>query len=261
MSATLEAPPRARPRKRQYTGEDLLSHPEWGPCELIRGKVISVCRPNYTHGSLTSEASGRLREFVKPRGIGDVITGDSGIYLERGPDTVKGPDIYFISAARRPAKESRDGYLEVAPELCIEIVSPREPLDAKTQRKVEQFLAVGVKLIWLIDPKQLRPGAHVLPRATELFSRARKPRRWCFRASRCCPVLNCRSRNCSRCWIDAQVLQLDLTMKAFHPLKFKQELRHKHVKRDSRSRPRTDTSNCWTKSTFRMERHFDHTAG
>ena len=117
-----------------------------------------MCRPNYTHGALIGEASGMLRDFVKPRNLGTVVTGDSGIYLERGPDTVRGPDIYFISAERRPAKELRDGYLEVAPELCVEIVSPKDRW-TKIFKKVEQFLKLGVKLVWVIDPT--RNVAHV----------------------------------------------------------------------------------------------------
>lgn len=158
MSATLEATPPPRVRKRLYTGTDLLNHPEWGNCELIRGKVVPVCRPNYMHGALIGEATGSLRDFIKPRNLGVVVTGDSGIYLERGPDTVRGPDIYFISTNRRPINEAREGYLEVAPELCIEIVSPKDRW-TKIVRKVEQFLAIGVKLVWVIDPRMRQ--AHV----------------------------------------------------------------------------------------------------
>ena len=48
--------------------------------------------------------------------------------------------------------------MESAPDLCVEIVSPK---DRWTQiaKKVEQYLAIGVKLIWVIDPKTRR--AHV----------------------------------------------------------------------------------------------------
>jgi Uma2 family endonuclease len=159
MSAALAAPNRSPdPSKRLVTGEELLQHPEWGPCELIRGKVVPVCRPNYMHGVLMSEMGGELRAFVKKRKLGDVVVGDSGVYLERGPDTVRGPDVYFISAKRKPEKQDRAGYLKVAPELCVEIVSPSDKW-SDIKGKVDQFLAFGVKLVWVIDPKTR--SAHV----------------------------------------------------------------------------------------------------
>ena len=47
-TATLEAPPAVKwPTDRLVTGEELLNHPEWGNCELIRGKAVS-----YTHLTL-----------------------------------------------------------------------------------------------------------------------------------------------------------------------------------------------------------------
>src|ERR1700759_5338418 len=109
MPAILEPSKPSVPRKRLYTGKDLLNHPEWGPCELIRGRVVPVCRPNYTHGKLMNEIGFALTSHTKARSLGDVITGDSGIYLARDPDTVRGPDVYFISNERRPKQETREG--------------------------------------------------------------------------------------------------------------------------------------------------------
>ena len=142
-----------RPRAdRLYSGTDLLNHPEWGPCELIRGKVVPVCRPNYIHGKLMTEIASELRSHVKKNRLGSVISGDSGIYLERSPDTVRGPDVYFVSAAREPAKANQDKYLEVAPELCVEIVSPKDRW-SNILSKVHMYLAIGVKIVWVIDPQ------------------------------------------------------------------------------------------------------------
>jgi Uma2 family endonuclease len=126
---------------------------------LIRGNVVLVCRPNFEHGELMTELAFALKGFVKEKKLGSIISGDSGVYLERGPDTVRGPDVYFISKERRPSdKESRLGYLDVAPELCVEIVLPKDRW-SKIISKVDMFLNAGVKLIWIIDPKTRK--AHI----------------------------------------------------------------------------------------------------
>jgi Uma2 family endonuclease len=152
MPATLHAPPPQK-RKALVTGADLLAHPEWGPCELIRGKVVSVCRPNPQHGCLTNELAFKLTAHSKKKNLGKVVVGDAGIYLERDPDTVRGPDIFFVRSERVPKGGLSIKYLEFAPDLCVEIVSPN---DAWTdiESKVKQFLAIGVRLVWVVDPKR-----------------------------------------------------------------------------------------------------------
>jgi len=150
----LEAPPALPwPTDRLVTGEELLNHPEWGNCELIRGKVVPVCRPNSQHGYLMLEVGAELRSFVKKRKLGTVIVGDAGVYLETDPDTVRGPDVYFISAKKMPINAIPPSFQKLPPELCVEIVSPRDK-SAEGKEKIAQFLAMGVNLIWVIDPKK-----------------------------------------------------------------------------------------------------------
>jgi Uma2 family endonuclease len=128
------------------TGEDLLRHPEWGPCELIRGKVVPVCRPNFQHGYLTNEIGAEIRNFAKKRKLGLVVSGDAGIYFGRNPDTVRGPDVYFIRAERLPENGLQPNYLDVAPDLCVEIVSSNDNF-SDLEDKVSQYLDLGVKVV------------------------------------------------------------------------------------------------------------------
>jgi Uma2 family endonuclease len=41
-----------------------------------------------------------LSKFVDSRGLGVVYTGDTGFVLARQPDTVRGPDVAFLSNER-----------------------------------------------------------------------------------------------------------------------------------------------------------------
>lgn len=151
MTAMLSAHGVATPPDVLLTGEDLLQHPEWGRCELVRGKVVKMCRPNPMHGRLAVKLANTLDTFVDARRLGMVFS-ETGVYTERGPDSVRGPDIFYVRAENCPAPESWTEYFQTAPDLCIEIVSPSDRwLDLNT--KIEEYLKAGVKLVWLIEPE------------------------------------------------------------------------------------------------------------
>ena len=42
-----------------------------------------------------------LNSFINPRKLGR-MSGHAGVWLERDPDTVRGPDIAYFSAAKMP---------------------------------------------------------------------------------------------------------------------------------------------------------------
>ena len=160
MPATLLKPQYSEPPvDRLVTGEELSRHPEWGPCELIRGKVIKVCRPKNEHGLIMTRLSARLSIFVERHNSGMVFTGDSGVYLERDPDTLRGPDIHFLAADRWPGPSALDKFLEIPPDLCVEIVSPSD-VRRELDEKIGQYLAAGVKLVWVVDPQSRNARIH-----------------------------------------------------------------------------------------------------
>ena len=62
-----------------------------------------------------------LGGFVKPRRLGRLVGSDVGVRLERDPNTVREPDLAFISAENRTLDVRNTGYIEVAPDLVVEI--------------------------------------------------------------------------------------------------------------------------------------------
>ena len=75
--------------------------------------------------------------------MGRVVGADSGIRLERDPDTVREPDLAFISAERLPLDTWVPGYSEVVPDLGVEIISPPERSMAVND-KTQMWLRYGV---------------------------------------------------------------------------------------------------------------------
>jgi Uma2 family endonuclease len=83
--------------------------------------------------------------------------GDSGFVLARNPDTVLAPDVAFISTERLPKNSS--GYLEIAPDLAVEIVSPGNT-PGEIERKVAIYLRSGVEQVWIVYPEEREVVIH-----------------------------------------------------------------------------------------------------
>lgn len=133
------------------TAEDLWHMPHDGyRYELVKGELIRMSPTGGEHGDIAGELTVHLRTYVKPRQLGKVLV-DSGFCLECCPDTVRGPDIAFVSAAHIPPGGLPKGFISGAPDLAIEIVSPNETA-AEIQAKVQDYLTHGTRLVWVIEP-------------------------------------------------------------------------------------------------------------
>jgi len=139
-----------KPRTRRITGEELLAMGDIGPCELIEGRIVPMTPAGSEHGVIESNLGRHLGNFVVDRKLGKVMNGEVGIFTRRRPDSVRGADIAFVSRERladRPAK----GFLTVAPELVVEIVSPSDRWQEMRQ-KIEEYFAIGVQRVWIVEP-------------------------------------------------------------------------------------------------------------
>ena len=76
--------------------------------------------------------------------------GETGIYIRRRPDTVRGADIAFVPL-QRLAKPTK-GFLEVAPELVVEIMSPDDRWQAMRE-KLADYFSIGVDRVWVVEPR------------------------------------------------------------------------------------------------------------
>jgi Uma2 family endonuclease len=76
------------------------------------------------------------------------MASDLGVRLERDPDTVREPDIAFISAERLPLDADVPGYLELVPDLVVEVASPSDSR-RDIREKALMWLEYGVQLVWV----------------------------------------------------------------------------------------------------------------
>jgi len=119
--------------------------------ELVRGEVIELPPPMKPHGVVAIQVGRILANYAEKMGKGYLTGNDSGVILERDPDTVRGPDIAYYEDATTFA-ELHPKYGETPPRLAVEILSPNDRAKQVT-RKITDYLNNGVELVWLLDPE------------------------------------------------------------------------------------------------------------
>lgn len=118
--------------------------------ELVRGRLV-VREPSGTrHGIIAAKLSYLVSAFVYRQRLGVVVSQDTGFKIESDPDTVRAPDVAFLSQERADQVPDR-GYAALAPDLLAEIVSP-DDRPGELLAKVAQWLEAGTRLVWVIDP-------------------------------------------------------------------------------------------------------------
>jgi Uma2 family endonuclease len=133
------------------TAEEFLEMATSAPCELVRGEVVEMGNPGARHGFVCVRVAVILSRWADSLRAGYVLSNNSGIVTERDPDTVRGADCQFISAARLPVGLPERGYPNVPPDLAVEVISDSDRWDEIT-RKVSEYLGAGVAEVWIIDP-------------------------------------------------------------------------------------------------------------
>ena len=134
------------------TGEQLLAMGDIGPCELVEGRIVMMSPAGDEHGGYESNFDEHIKAFVRRHKLGKVRVGEIGIYTHRNPDTVRAADVLFISNERL-AKANPDGFLDVAPELVVEIVSPDDRW-TEIRQKIREYFSAGVNVVLVIDPSE-----------------------------------------------------------------------------------------------------------
>jgi Uma2 family endonuclease len=126
--------------------------------ELSKGELIEMAPPGGTHGKYSLRLGRHLQSLAETNRLGETMT-EAGFYLQRNPDTVRAPDVSFLAAARIPPGGLPEGYIPGPPDLAVEIVSPHDTA-TEIQQKVEEYLAAGTRLVWIVYPRQRSVVVH-----------------------------------------------------------------------------------------------------
>lgn len=135
------------------TADELAAMGDVGRCELIDGRVVTMAPTNDEgHGGIEVNFSTALHTFVRPRRLGHVRGGETGIVTRRNPDRVRGADAAYISNERYARRTQGRAFLDVPPEIVVEVLSPDDRA-VDVNEKLREYLAMGVSIVWVADPK------------------------------------------------------------------------------------------------------------
>ena len=151
---------------RPMTDEELLRF--CAENELLRverdanGELIVMSPTGSEGGGVESEVNLELGIWARADGRGRVFGPGTGFRL---PDTsVRAADAAWVSLRQWNAvgRDARKGYAPICPEFIIEVRSESDRLP-ELRAKMEQWIANGVEIAWLIDPIEkavtiYRPG-------------------------------------------------------------------------------------------------------
>lgn len=127
--------------------------------ELVAGELRMMSPSGWKHGKIVGWLHTQLGSHVQQHKLGIVFGAETGFLLSRQPDTVRAPDIAFIARKNLPSVEPTEDYWPGAPDLAVEVRSPRDTSSAVAE-KVEAWLAAGCRLVWVVDPQKLTVTIH-----------------------------------------------------------------------------------------------------
>lgn len=133
------------------TPDDLLAMPDGKGFELVDGELVEL-----NVSTLSSWVGGRtyrvLANHIEAHALGLIWPADNALRCFPGePGKVRRPDVCFVGRDRSSPDLLAEGFLRVVPDLVVEVISTND-LARDLERKVEEYLDAGVRLVWVVDP-------------------------------------------------------------------------------------------------------------
>ncbi|RKX74906.1 MAG: Uma2 family endonuclease [Spirochaetes bacterium] len=133
--------------RKKSTASEYFSLPQGAPYQLIGGELTPSPAPSWKHQRISRKIGTRLSEHVENNGLGEVFFAPVDVYLS--DENVFQPDLIFIAKGREDLLSDK-GYIEGAPDLVAEILSP-STLTLDAIEKKEAYEKYGVKEYWIMD--------------------------------------------------------------------------------------------------------------
>lgn len=136
-------------RKRRWTEADLLCLPDDGrKYELVNGRLVEV-PTGARHGQICVRLSAKLYYTAEGR----VSVFDSGTGFRMAQGNIRSPDVSVMRTERLPDGKAPEGFVDGAPDLAVEVISPSETMGAVLTKIVEYFES-GAQEVWLLFPER-----------------------------------------------------------------------------------------------------------
>jgi Uma2 family endonuclease len=120
--------------------------------ELVNGRLVEH-HMGAEAGLVSGDLFAALRDYAHATGIGWALppAGDFSYRYPGSSKTARKPDVSFVLRSRVPGGRVPKGDFHLVPDLAVEVVSPHDTVYALDE-KVEEYLRVGVRLVWVVNP-------------------------------------------------------------------------------------------------------------
>ena len=133
-----------------YTPEDLLMLPDDRAYELVDGRLVEK-HMGMKSSWVATRLCYQMQAFLERQPAGWVLAESTYQCFPDAPKKVRRPDVSFIRFGRLPEEELPSGHCPIAPDIAAEVVSPHDT-HTEVSAKIEEYLAAGVALVWIINP-------------------------------------------------------------------------------------------------------------
>ncbi len=140
--------------KQLVTADELWTMPEvpGKRFELVEGELHEVPGAGAVHTLIVALVHELMRNFVRQHKLGLAFPDGLAYVLRRNPDSVRIPDVSFVTRDRVPPGGIPEGFWEGAPTLAVEVVSP-EDRAADLYAKAHEYVAAGTREVWVLWPR------------------------------------------------------------------------------------------------------------
>jgi Uma2 family endonuclease len=136
------------------TASELFEMPDDGfRYELVKGELRKMSPSGWEHGVVVVNITVLLGQYVKVNKLGSCGGAETGFKIASDPDTVRAPDLSFVSRERIPEGNASKKFFTGAPDLAVEVVSPGDTR-REVNEKVADWLGAGARAVWVINSKQ-----------------------------------------------------------------------------------------------------------
>lgn len=136
-----------------WTDEEFTALPKDGHrYEIVDGELIDMGNSGALHGYICSLLLAALTSYVLPQKLGVILDSSTTFKMKNGDR--RSPDISFFAKERlQGMTELPTGFLEGAPDLAVEILSPGNTVGEMHGKLVEYF-ENGTRLAWIVHPSE-----------------------------------------------------------------------------------------------------------
>ena len=165
------------------TASKVLTFEEWADLpesklhyEIVDGVMYMAPGATYFHQQISQRINLPLSNFIAANGLGEVLIPPLDVLIQREPLRTRQPDILLMSNRRLAVRGAEEAieikFLEVPPDLVVEVLSPSETRRI-LEDKLRDYQRIGVLECWLFS--QLAKTAEIVdltggePKTTAVF--------------------------------------------------------------------------------------------